>query len=75
MYKGSAASGAKTGGVCVCATLVLQGFTKLPSSAAHHDLPSDTQNSELFRILLAFTWELGSWGAGELGVTSTTLLH
>ena len=49
----------------MCATLVLQGFTKLPSSAAHHTLPSETQNSELFKILLAFT--------GELGVTSTTL--
>ena len=45
----------------MCATLVLQGFTKLPSSAAHHTLPSETQNSELFKILLAFTGELGSW--------------
>ena len=44
---------------------VSRGFTELPSSAAHHELPAETQNSELFRILSAFT--------GELGVTSTTL--
>ena len=64
---------ARMQGVCVCATPILQGFTELPSSAAHHELPSETQNSELFRILLAFLGELGSWGAGHYFYYTATL--
>ena len=71
VYKGSAASGAKAG-VVGARPWVSRGFTELPSSAAHHELASETQNSELFRILLAFTGELGSWGAERYFYYTTT---
>ena len=61
MYKGSAASGVKTGCVCVCATLVAQGFSNLPSLARSHSLSPEILNSEQPPFLQTFLGNVGMW--------------